>query len=105
MEKITTVEQFDQILQEKDHFLFLKHSITCPISQAGYDEFAKFAAEHPSIDSYFLHVQEARTLSNDIAERFGIKHESPQAFVIKNQEVVWHASHWNITSKAMNEHI
>ncbi|WP_078414061.1 bacillithiol system redox-active protein YtxJ [Priestia abyssalis] len=104
MEKIMTVEQFDKILQEKNHFLFLKHSITCPISKAGYDEFAKFAGEHPDIDSYFLHVQEARALSNYIAERFDIKHESPQAFIIKNQEVVWNASHWNITSKAMNEH-
>lgn len=105
MEKIITVEQFDKILQEKGHFLFLKHSITCPISKAGYDEFTEFADEHPHIDSYFLHVQEARPLSDYIAERFGIKHESPQAFVIKNQEAVWHASHWNITSKSMNEHI
>ena len=100
-----TVEQFENILQEKSHFLFLKHSITCPISKAGYDEFAKFADEHPEMDSYFLHVQEARDLSNYITEKFGIKHESPQAFVIKNQEVIWDASHWNITSKAMSEHI
>ncbi|HWO96337.1 MAG TPA: bacillithiol system redox-active protein YtxJ [Bacillus sp. (in: firmicutes)] len=105
MEKITRIEQFDKILQQENHFLFLKHSITCPISKAGYDEFAKFADEHTDIASYFLHVQEARELSNYIAEKFGIKHESPQAFVIKGQEVVWHASHWNITSKAMSEYI
>jgi bacillithiol system protein YtxJ len=105
VEKVTTIEQFDSILEEKGQFLFLKHSITCPISKAGYDEFAKFAGDHSRIDSYFLHVQEARALSNYIAEKFGIKHESPQAFVIKDQEVKWHASHWNITAGAMGEHV
>ncbi|MFC3883258.1 bacillithiol system redox-active protein YtxJ [Bacillus songklensis] len=105
MEKISTIEQFEQLLQEHESFLFLKHSITCPISKAGYDEFEKFTNEHADIPAYFLHVQEARPLSNYIAEKFGIKHESPQTFMINKKEVKWHASHWNITSKAMAEQI
>jgi bacillithiol system protein YtxJ len=105
MKKISTIEQFEQLLQDHDFFLFLKHSITCPISKGGYDEFEKFSNEHPHIPAYFLHVQDARPLSDYIAEKLGIKHESPQVFIINKKKVKWHASHWNITSKAIAEQI
>jgi bacillithiol system protein YtxJ len=41
-------------------------------------------------------------LSNLIAQRFGIRHESPQALLIKDERVVWHASHWAITSESLS---
>jgi bacillithiol system protein YtxJ len=42
-------------------------------------------------------------LSNAIAERFGVRHETPQALLIKDGRVVWHASHWSITSDSLTE--
>lgn len=100
-------EEFEQALLEKDTFIVIKHSSTCPISQAAYEEYESFASEHEELPIYYLIVQEDRPLSNLMAERFSIKHESPQVLLFKNGEVAWHASHWKITysslTDAMNE--
>nr|WP_174729424.1 bacillithiol system redox-active protein YtxJ [Mesobacillus harenae] len=101
MEQIQSVEQFDTLLQKKEQFFLLKHSNTCPISQAGYDEFNEFANARPEIDCYYLVVQEARPVSNHIAETFHVKHESPQTILFVKQGVAWHASHWKITNNNM----
>jgi bacillithiol system protein YtxJ len=100
MQKIESIEQFDQLVESGDTFFMLKHSTTCPISQAGYDEATKF--EKNGQDScYYLTVQDSRELSNHIAEKFHIKHESPQAILFVNSDVAWHASHFKITSRSM----
>lgn len=107
MKRFNGSEEFEQALQEKDTFIVLKHSSTCPISQAAYEEYESFASEHEELPIYYLIVQEDRPLSNLMAERFSIKHESPQVLLFKNGEVAWHASHWKITysslTDAMNE--
>jgi bacillithiol system protein YtxJ len=46
-----------------------------------------------------------RDLSNHIANRLNIKHESPQAFLIKNGMVVWSASHNAISVKALESYL
>ncbi|ARA99787.1 MULTISPECIES: bacillithiol system redox-active protein YtxJ [Geobacillus] len=104
MEKLEAIEQFDRVMQEMDRFLFVKHSLTCPISQAAFRECEKFAADHPELAVYCLYVQEARPLSNYIAERTGVKHESPQVLLFENGQVVWHTSHWKITYDALKAH-
>ncbi len=102
LKKIDTLDQFEELLKQEDKFFILKHSLTCPISHAAYQEYEKYAGSDQSIPTYYLAVQEARPLSNEVAEKFEIKHESPQAFLIKNGEAVWNASHWKITNKSLN---
>jgi bacillithiol system protein YtxJ len=101
--KLETIEQFQSIQKEKQPFLLIKHSLTCPISQKAWGEFERFAKDHPDIETYYLYVQEARPLSNYIAETFQIKHESPQVLFIADDRVQWHASHWNITYDQMKK--
>lgn len=101
LEKVDTLEQFEQILNQNSKFFLLKHSLTCPISQAAYQEYSKFTEEHTEIPAYFLAVQEARALSNEIAERYQIKHESPQAILFSNQKPTWNTSHWKITKSSL----
>ena len=48
-------------------------------------------------------VQEARPVSNQIANDLGRVHKSPQLFLIENGQVLWEASHWSIKSAAMAE--
>lgn len=103
VQKIDTAEQFDQLIKSEKPFTFLKHSVTCPISQAAYEEYVQFTEENPNLNSYYLTVQDSRSLSSYIAEKFQIKHESPQAFFFNNQKVVWHASHWKITYDALTK--
>ncbi|MGD6967887.1 bacillithiol system redox-active protein YtxJ [Rossellomorea vietnamensis] len=101
MKKIDTIEEFNQLVEEKDKFFFMKHSLTCPVSGSAFDEYQKFANDTDEQEAYYLAVQDSRDLSNHIAETFGIKHESPQAFLFKNGKPVWNQSHWKITSKEL----
>jgi bacillithiol system protein YtxJ len=105
LKKIDTLEQFEDLLKKEDKFLFLKHSLTCPISQAAYQEYQKYAESNQSVPAYYLAVQDSRPLSNEIAEKFEIKHESPQALLIKDGSAVWNASHWKITNRSLTSAI
>ncbi|KON86710.1 thioredoxin [Sporosarcina globispora] len=97
MKKFDSQEAFDQAVKSGEQLLILKHSSTCPVSGAAYEEFESFVNEHKDVNAYYLVVQEDRSLSNHIAEAFHIKHESPQAILFQNGDVAWHASHWKIT--------
>lgn len=101
------MEQFEEVVKKEKKFFLLKHSLTCPISHAAFKEYEKYADEHHDVPAYYLAVQEARPFSNAIAERFEIKHESPQAILFANGQALWNATHWKITNRslagAMNE--
>ena len=84
----------DLIARSHDEPVILfKHSTTCPISSAAYREMSKVADEVA-----MLVVQKSRDVSNEIAKRTGVRHETPQTLVLRNGEVVWSASHFDITS-------
>jgi bacillithiol system protein YtxJ len=101
LQKIVTAQQFDEVLQKENKFFLLKHSLTCPISQAAYNQYQEFSEGQSEVPTYFLAVQEARPLSNEIADQFKIKHESPQAILFSNKNAVWNTSHWQITKDSL----
>jgi bacillithiol system protein YtxJ len=101
LNKIDTLDQLEDLLKQEDKFFLLKHSLTCPISHAAYQEYQKYAEGNQGVPTYYLAVQEARPLSNEIAEKFEIKHESPQALLFKEGKAVWNASHWKITNRSL----
>lgn len=78
---------------ESGTFVFFKHSVTCPISSGVYAEVDRFDG-----DVGLVIVQSSRAQSNEIAARTGVRHETPQALVIRNGEVVYHASHYDVTA-------
>ncbi|MFV8827609.1 bacillithiol system redox-active protein YtxJ [Alkalihalobacterium sp. APHAB7] len=100
MQKVNTTDEFTALLNEHSKLFLLKNSTTCPVSHEAYKEFSKFAEEQEGA-FFYLNVQEARPLSNDIAEQFEVKHESPQAILFSEGQVVWNASHWNVTATAL----
>lgn len=103
--KIDTIEEFQEIAESQVAFLFFKNSLTCPIAQAAFEEFDAFTKEHDSVAAYYLNVQEARPLSNYIAETYGVKHESPQALLFKGKQVAWNDSHWKITVESLTKNV
>lgn len=105
MTKIETMEQFEEIIANKEPYILFKHSTTCPISHGGFTAFQEYLGEEQAVPAYYLYVQEARPVSNKIAEHFGIQHESPQVLYIKDGKVLWHASHWNITKQSLKDNI
>ncbi len=76
--------------------VIFKHSLTCPISAAAYDQMSRFEGEVALIE-----VQVARELSKEIEEKLGVPHESPQVIVLNKGQVAWNASHFKITADAV----
>lgn len=86
-----------------DHPVYLlKHSIACPISARGQMEFVGLEGDSdPPL--YAVVVQYAREASNHVAERLGVKHETPQAILIKDGEAVDVKSHGSIRIGALRQ--
>jgi bacillithiol system protein YtxJ len=61
---------------------------------------SKLAADMPDQISLVV-VQSARELSRRVAEQTGVRHESPQAIILRNGQAVWTASHFDITAEAV----
>ena len=100
------MEDLAALLSESDHkhvFVF-KHSTRCPVSSAANREYYAFSDQSESEDSLiFGHVDliQNRDVSDAIAEKLSIPHQSPQAILVKGGKAIWNASHGNITQKAL----
>ncbi len=92
-----SVEQLADRSKEQPVVIF-KHSLTCPISSAAYDQMSGYNGEVALVE-----VQVARRLSNEIESRLGVPHESPQVIVLHKGKVAWNASHFKITAEAVAE--
>ncbi len=79
--KLSSIDQFEQVLEENKYVFVLKHSETCPISANAYDQFNKFLYER-DIDGYYLIVQQERKLSDYIAEKTNVKTRITTSFFI-----------------------
>ena len=66
-----------------------------------FDELEDFKQDAPPVDVVIVDVLGHRALSRAIAERFNIRHESPQALLMLGGVIRWHASHYRITADAM----
>jgi bacillithiol system protein YtxJ len=101
---LTNAEALDDIQQksaEKKQVIF-KHSTTCSISKMALARLER--SDVPTdIDFYFLDLLQYRSISNEIAERFSVKHESPQVLIIKNGECVYDESHNAISMEEIVE--
>ena len=94
---LNSIEQLDQIAKASNTKpqLIFKHSTTCSISKMAFSRFER--AEAPeSIDFYYLDLLNFRNISNAIAEKFQVNHESPQVILIKNEACVYDESHYGI---------
>ena len=40
-------------------------------------------------------------IADAIEAQTGVAHESPQALVLRNGRVAWHASHWQVTADSV----
>jgi bacillithiol system protein YtxJ len=92
---LESIVYFDEIvaLSFQKPVLIFKHSNSCSISAAVYEDVSTVNSE-----IYLVVVQDARAVSNEIASRFGVRHESPQMIILRNGKVVYHASHFDINS-------
>lgn len=107
MKDFSTHAEWVEILEEsKDHaVLVFKHSDTCPISAAAYHRVLRAIRDNRlTLPVYRMIVQDSPELSREIAVKLRIQHESPQSLVIKNGELVLHASHGDINPEDLSNY-
>ncbi len=78
-----------------------KHSAACWICAMAWRQIRRFARRAPEVPIFVIDILEQRALSDEIAERLGIRHESPQVIVIRDGEPIWHGSHLKVTASAL----
>ncbi|HRD52532.1 MAG TPA: bacillithiol system redox-active protein YtxJ [Flavobacteriales bacterium] len=85
--------------------LIFKHSTRCSISSAALNrlECSWTEADEALGAVYYLDLLRFRSISNAIAERYGVQHESPQVLVVRNGSCVHEASHLSITYSGSKE--
>jgi bacillithiol system protein YtxJ len=86
--------------------LLFKHSLTCGTSAEALDELLDHIHQDKLDANYaIVTVQSHRELSNAVAARLGIRHETPQALLIRDGRVIWSASHFRVTAAAVQSAI
>jgi bacillithiol system protein YtxJ len=80
--------------------VLFKHSTTCPISARAHRQMAQLSRGAVG-DVALVVVQTARPVAEEVARRTGVEHHSPQAIILRGGKAVWDASHFDITTEAV----
>jgi bacillithiol system protein YtxJ len=104
---LTDLDQLNEIIElsnEKPIAIF-KHSTRCSISRFALKQFENEFDSADATDTYFLDLIEYRDVSNEIASRFQVVHQSPQLLLIKSGQSVYDASHSDIDARDLAERL
>jgi bacillithiol system protein YtxJ len=96
---LNTIEQLNEIDQGSagKPALIFKHSTRCSISSTALNRMnGSLEKLSESMDLYYLDLLNHRDISQEIAQRYNVHHESPQALLILNSSCIYNASHLSI---------
>ena len=103
LDKMEQFDEIDLISQTKPVVIF-KHSTRCSISRMALKQFeTEFNFPKEKIDWYLLDLLNHRDLSNEIASRYNVVHQSPQIVVIRNGKAVFNESHDSISAEDLKQ--
>jgi len=100
---LTDLGQLNEIIalsNEKPVAIF-KHSTRCSVSRMALKQFENEFNFSDKVTPYFLDLIAHRDVSNEIANRFGVQHQSPQLILIKEGKAVYNASHSDIDAASL----
>ena len=105
---LTDLRQLDEIIEESEStpVIIFKHSTRCSISRMALKNFEReYNIEIGNAKPYFLDLLEHRNISNEIALRFEVVHQSPQLILIKNGKAVYTTSHSDIDAVELKDRV
>ncbi len=102
--RLESVDQLREIKEKSEEkpILIFKHSIRCSVSVMVLNRLERNWKEESCVQPYFLDLISFREVSNQIAEDFDVQHQSPQAILIKDGEVIFYESHIGIDFDEIN---
>ena len=102
--QLTDLGQLNEIsmLSNEKPVIIFKHSTRCSISRMALKQFENEFDSKDEVEVYFLDLLEHRDISNEIATRFNVYHQSPQLLLIKEGKSVYDVSHSDIDAVELN---
>ncbi len=97
LESLSQLDEIESLSAGKKVLIF-KHSTRCGISSMVLKMFKSTFKPDENKVLYYLDLLNHRNISNEIADRFGVTHQSPQLLVIENGSCINHGSHHQILS-------
>ena len=97
---LSDISQLDQIAKDSEGkaVVIFKHSVTCGISAGAKNRLeSQWDLVNTDIDFYYLDLLSNRAISNAIADRWAVRHQSPQIIVLRNNEAAYDTSHGSIS--------
>ncbi|MFY8065266.1 MAG: bacillithiol system redox-active protein YtxJ [Flavobacterium sp.] len=104
---LTDLGQFNEIidLSTEKPVLIFKHSTRCSISRMVLKQFENEFDLQDIVIPYYIDLLEFRNVSNEIASRFGVMHQSPQIILVKDGKAVYNASHEGIDNSKLAQFV
>ncbi len=93
----TQIDEIVELSRQKTCLIY-KHSPTCSISSMARHRLeGSWDFQEQDLATFFVDVVYDRPLSQQMAQTFGVRHESPQILVIKDGQCIHHSSHLDIS--------
>lgn len=104
-ERLNSIESLEQAIKASETQLvaLFKHSSRCGVSFMAEERLAEEWNFDHEVRFFHLDLIAHRAVSNAIAERLGVPHQSPQLLLLKNGKVIKHASHNAIRTALIEE--
>jgi bacillithiol system protein YtxJ len=104
---LTDLGQLNEIINKSTEtpVAIFKHSTRCSVSRMALKQFESEFNLTSKVTSYFLDLLEHRNISNEIASRFGVVHQSPQLILIKDGKAIYNASHSDIAAAELKQFV
>lgn len=105
MRELLTLDDLQECLaisEQRPLFIF-KHSTRCPISTMALEEVEDYqrVAPQDAPEVCLIKVVESRPVSNAVAQKLDVEHQSPQIVLVYDHAPLWSSSHYNITKDKM----
>lgn len=106
MNELRSLADLDRALSSrKGRIVLYKHSTQCGMCDGALEEIQEFLKGRAEAAGafYYLDLLAHRDVSNAIAQRLGVKHESPQAIVLDDGQVAVVLNHRAIRVPALEK--
>ena len=103
---LNSIEQLDAIILDSNNksSIIFKHSTRCSISTMALNRLEKLESDfYEKANFYYLDLIAYREVSNAIADKLSVHHESPQVVWVEKGECTYDASHMEINCKELVE--
>lgn len=107
-QSLESIAQVDQILANSHEVpcLIFKHSTRCSISFIAKHRLeGNWDLDEKTVRPFYLDLVAHREVSNYVAEKLGVRHESPQVLLIRNGRCVYDASHLDVSVEGLKSHL